>query len=145
MLFLASPQVRLIPYSLGTRRAIYVIRNETYHPALAPARHVICAQPVGRQPHVRLRVEGSLRECMAQFLYKWLNYYMCAHVQRRRRDSCGPSMSVYHSVFRVGKTQWVVLSVAATQNRVINSNAHGGPTRRLQQARDGRWRHASAA
>ena len=48
-------------------------------------------------------------------------------------------MSVSHSVFRVGRTQWVVLSAAATQNRV--KNAHGGPKRRLQQARDGRRRH----
>ena len=49
-------------------------------------------------------------------------------------------MSVSHSVSRVGNTQWVVLSVAATQNCV--RNAHGGPTQRLQQARDGRRRHA---
>ena len=34
-------------------------------------------------------------------------------------------MSVYHSAFCVGRTQWVVLSAAATQNRV--RNAHGGP------------------
>ena len=41
-------------------------------------------------------------------------------------------MSVSHSVFRVGRTQWVVLSAAATQNRV--KNAHGGPKRRFRQA-----------
>ena len=41
-------------------------------------------------------------------------------------------MSVSHSVFRVGRTQWVVLSADATQNRV--KNAHGGPKRRSPQA-----------
>ena len=41
-------------------------------------------------------------------------------------------MSVSHSVFCVGRTQWVVLSAAATQNRV--KNAHGGPKRRLREA-----------
>ena len=41
-------------------------------------------------------------------------------------------MSVSKSVFRVGRTQWVVMSAAATQNCV--KNAHGGTWRRLQQA-----------
>ena len=70
---------------------------------------------------------GSLCEYMAHFRYKWLNYY----VRMLRTSPCTP-MSVSNSVFRVGRTQWVLLSAAATQNRV--KNAHGGTGRRLQQA-----------
>ena len=74
------------------------------------------------------------------FRYKWLNYYVR---MSKRRFTFGPSTSVSHSVFRVGNRlqKWVVLSVAATQNRV-SGMLHGGPTRRLQQARDGRRRRA---
>ena len=48
-------------------------------------------------------------------------------------------MSVSHSVFFANRTQWVLLSAISEENRV--KNAHGGPKRRLQQARDGRRRH----
>ena len=72
-------------------------------------------------------MEGSLREYMVHLLYKWLNYY----VRMSKTSPCTP-MSVSHSVFRVGGTQWVVLSAAATQNCV--KNAHVGTGRRLQQA-----------
>ena len=68
----------------------------------------------------RVRPTGSLREYMVHFRYKWLNYY----VGMSKTSPCTP-MSVSNSVFRVaGRTQWVVLSAAATQNRV--KNAHGG-------------------
>ena len=73
------------------------------------------------------RGSGWLREYMAHFRYKLCNYY----VRMSLTSPCTP-MSVSHSVFRVGGTQWVVLSDAATQNCV--KNAHGGTGRRLQQA-----------
>ena len=70
---------------------------------------------------------GSLREYMGQKRYKLRDYY----VRMSKTSPCTP-MSVSNSVFCVGGTQWVVLSAAATRNRV--KNAQGGPKRRLQQA-----------
>lgn len=63
---------------------------------------------------------GSFCESFVHLRYKWLNYCV-----RMSKTSFGPTLSVSHSVFCVGRTQWVVLSAPATQNRV--KNAQGGP------------------
>ena len=49
-----------------------------------------------------------------------LNYYVRMWYVRMctAKTSFGTPMSVYHSVFCVGRTQWVVLGAAATQNRM---------------------------
>ena len=65
---------------------------------------------------------------MAHTLEHCASISMCAC----RKTSFGTPMSVYHSVFCGGRTQWVVLSAPTTQNCV--KNARGGPKRRLQQA-----------
>ena len=67
---------------------------------------------------------------MGHLLYKWLNYY----VRMSKNVVWDPNerFPLGDSVFCVGRTQWVVLSAAATQNRV--KNAHAGPKRRFRQA-----------
>ena len=54
--------------------------------------------------------------------------FSCAHVKTSFRST----MSVSHSAFRVGNTQWVVMSVATAKSRVRNT--HSGPKRRFRHA-----------
>ena len=72
-------------------------------------------------------MRGWLREYMAHFRYKLLNYY----VRMSKTSPCTP-MSVSNPGFFANRTQWVVLSAISEKNRV--KNAHGGTWRRFRQA-----------